>query len=288
MSNVFEQVFEEAMEHAPDVERNPGDFMGADGLLHCGECGEAKEFRNPLPAFMHAKRGEYAVLKRECRCERDERELSERKALDAAMAERREAVRDECFPYAALKAATFDADDMANPGMTKVCRRFVERFDDFERMGAGLILYGAVGGGKTFHAACIANGVIDGGKTAVFTSLSTLGARMQADYGSRRLAILEKLCSYDLVVLDDLGVERGTETMNENVYQIVNALYSSKTVLIITTNMSAEAMQEETNPNLQRIYSRIFECCQPVEVKGEDRRRDVSEEKARLYMSLSE
>ena len=288
MSNPFTETLDGIIEHARELEPRPDDYLGEDGLIHCGTCREPREFKNEWPEFLRAKHGRFSVFKRECRCERDERERMEDKLRADEWAITRENLRERCFPYESMKDMTFGNDDGKNPGLTKVCKRYADRFDDFEEMGAGLLLYGAVGGGKTYYAAAIANAVIDSGKSAEFTSLSNLAMRMQANYGSEKLRILDGLCRNDLVVLDDLGVERGTDTMNENVYQVINALYSSKTVVIITTNMDAEAMQREQNPNLQRIYSRIFECCQPIEVRGEDRRRTVSEAKARLYMGLTD
>lgn len=284
MSNVFEEIMAGASQTSATMQ--DGDYLGEDGLIHCGKCGEPKQTRQEMPEALRAKFGDYKLLPILCRCELDR---AERERTDAESRERDESIRrarEACFPYPALYEATLEKDDGKNPGMTRLCRRFVDRFEEFSRLGAGLLLYGAVGGGKTFHAASIANGVIDSGRTALFTSLSTLGSKMSANFGNDRLRVLDEICRFDLVVLDDLGIERTTETMNENVYQIVNALYSSRTTLVLTTNLSPQSMLSETDPNRQRIYSRIFECCQPVEVKGTDRRREVSEEKAALYRGL--
>ena len=287
MSDVFTEVMGGALEASATSEAS-GDWRDEDGILRCGRCGEPKESRQRMPEALRGMFGEYKALPILCRCEIDRQERERRDIEDA---ERRKAIdkaREECFPYPQLRGCTLEADDRKNTGMTKVCQRFVERFHEFEEQGAGLLLYGAVGGGKTFHAASIANGVIDQGDTALFTSLSTLGARMSANYGNDRLRVLSEICDYDLVVLDDLGIERSTDAMNENVYQIVNALYQSRTVVVFTTNMSPHGMMQETDPNRQRIYSRIFEMAQPVEVKGADRRRQVSEERAALYRGLVE
>lgn len=287
MSSAFDDVMRGAME-ASATSESAGDWRDEDGILRCGRCGQPKETRQEMPEALRAKFGDYRLLPILCGCELERQERERRDIEDAERRKAVDAARDACFPYPQLKACTLEADDRKNPGMTKVCQRFVERFHDFEERGAGLLFYGAVGGGKTFHAASIANGVIDQGDSALFTSLSTLGARMSANYGRDRLRVLEEICDHDLVVLDDLGIERSTDAMNENVYQIVNALYLSRTVVVFTTNVSPSSMMQETDPNRQRIYSRIFEMAQPVEVKGADRRRQVSEERAALYRGLVE
>lgn len=287
MSNVFGDIITDAVNSVVSTVTSD-DYRDADGILHCGKCGYPKETRQKMPEALRSKFGEYKTLPILCKCE-VERQESERLAIeDAERAERIARNRTACFPYPELAKMTLEADDRQNPGMSKLCARFVSRIEEFEKQGAGLLFFGAVGGGKTFYAAAIANAAIDQGKTALFTSLSTLGARMSANFGNDRLKVLTEICRYDLLVLDDLGIERSTDAMNENVYQIVNALYSSKSLVIFTTNLSASAMTAETDPNRQRIYSRIFEMTQPVEVKGDDRRRTQSEAKAALYKSLAE
>lgn len=287
MSSPFNDVVSGIIETVASTEVD-GDYRDADGILHCGKCGYPKETRQKMPEALRARFGEYKTLPILCKCE-VERQESERLAIEnAEKAERIARNRSKCFPFPQLTGMTFEADDRQNLGMTKLCHRFIDRLDEFKEQGAGLLFFGAVGGGKTFYAAAMANAAIDQGKTALFTSLSTLGARMSANYGNDRLKVLGEICGYDLVVLDDLGIERSTDAMNENVYQIVNALYSSRSLVIFTTNLSASAMTAETDPNRQRIYSRIFEMAQPVEVKGEDRRRTQSEAKVALYRSLGE
>ena len=74
--------------------------------------------------------------------------------------------------------------------------------------------------------------------------------------------------------------------MSENVYQVINALYQSGTVMIFTTNAVFKAMAQDREPDKLRIYSRIFECCKAVEVKGTDRRKAKAKEKAALFKEV--
>lgn len=53
--------------------RNPGDYVGPDGLLMCGKCGEAKQrimdFADPTPENPeHTRQLKVATM---CRCERE-------------------------------------------------------------------------------------------------------------------------------------------------------------------------------------------------------------------------
>ena len=261
------------------------DYIADDGLLHCGVCGEPKEM--PVSnAIMGRAMGGSKTFPVQCACERA---ASERAIAEHQEMERRKAIertRFNCFPYAVMQKDTFDKDDGKGADVTEICRKYADNFERFLDAGAGLLLYGAVGSGKTFLASCIANRVIDQGFTALFTSLSVLGSKMQADYGREKLSILDSLCSYDLVVLDDLGVERTTPTMAENSYQIINALYQSGSAMVLTTNNDVSVMQQEKEPEKVRIYSRILECCKPVKVAGGDRRKAKAKEKAALFKEV--
>lgn len=262
-----------------------GDFIGDDGLLHCGKCGGAKETLQQMPETMRARFGDTRKLPILCDCERER--LAEMEA--EAESQKREAevskARRACFPYESMWTMDFEHDDGGDAETSRICRKYAEEFERFAEVSGGLLFYGAVGTGKTFHAATIANALLDKGKKVLFTSLSTLGNRMSATFSGKQ-EVLADVCRYDAVVLDDLGIERSTPAMSENVYQIVNCLYQSGTVVIATTNMEPKEMAANQDPDKQRIYSRIFEMCRPVAVHGSDRRRGKSREKAGIYRDL--
>lgn len=260
------------------------DFIGEDGLIHCGVCGEPKQARVARPKIMGQQLDKTFPI--QCACERAATEKAIKEAEERERAAKVDKARADCFPYKSMWADTMENDDGKNPDVTEMCRKYAENFQRFKQAGAGLMFYGPVGTGKTYHAASIANALIDRGERGLFTSLSTLGGRMQADYGNAKAGVLKELTGYDFVVLDDLGIERTTPTMNENAYQIVNALYQSGTVMIFTTNNDARAMQDEKEPDRVRIYSRIFEVCKPVAVTGGDRRRGKARQNAKLFKEL--
>lgn len=263
---------------------NNADFIGEDGLLHCGVCGEPKQARIKSPKIMGQQLDRTFPV--QCACERAATDKAIADAQEMERKARIEKARIVCFPYPSMWNDTLENDDGKNPDVTRICKRYAANFKRFKDAGAGLLFYGAVGTGKTYHAASIANALIDDGYHGIFTSLSTLGGRMQADYGNAKASVLKELTGYDFVMLDDLGIERTTPTMNENAYQIINALYQSGTVMIFTTNNDVKLMQEETDPDRVRIYSRIFEVCNPVAVKGRDRRMGKAKQNARLFKEV--
>ena len=72
-----------------------------------------------------------------------------------------------------------------------------------------------------------------------------------------------------LLVLDDLGVERPTEWVLEQLYRIIDTRYRALGRLIITTNLTPSALTERLG---DRIVSRLVQMCRWVNIDGSDRR----------------
>ena len=66
----------------------------------------------------------------------------------------------------------FAADDGADPRIMRAAKNYVGNFTQLREQGKGLLLYGGVGTGKTFAAACIANALIDSGRTCLMTNFA--------------------------------------------------------------------------------------------------------------------
>ena len=79
---------------------------------------------------------------------------------------------------------------------------------------------------------------------------------------------------YDLLIIDDLAAERNTEYMKEIVTTVIDERYRSGRPLIVTTNMTGQEMKNPADIGTDRILSRLFEMCDPVEVVGIDRRKE--------------
>ena len=74
----------------------------------------------------------------------------------------------------------------------------------------GLVLWGNVGSGKSYFAGCIANALMEREIPVCMTNFATILNNLF--YGSEnRNEYIVRLCSYPLLILDDFGMERGTE-----------------------------------------------------------------------------
>ena len=183
-----------------------------------------------------------------------------------------EQLRDMGFPDEDMRGCTFANDDGSNEKISAVAHNYVENFDEMFKRGKGLLLFGGVGTGKSFISACIANALIDRGRACLVTNFARLVRTVEETF-DRKQEYLDGLNRFDLLVIDDLASERDTEYMGEIVHDIINSRYLSGLPLIVTTNLTSEELKKPADMRKQRIYSRLFEMCIPVEVTGKDRRK---------------
>lgn len=261
ISGMIDAIVREADNNIP---QNEGDYI-EDGLLHCGKCHTKKQTRVNIG-------GEIITPKCLCKCEseRFERERAEQKKKQ--LMEERDRMRSTGFPDSEMRNWIFERDDGANPDASSVCKKYVEHFDEMRKRGKGIIFYGPVGTGKTFLASCIANALIDRNIPCLVTNFSRMTNTL---FGLRdgRQDYIDDLNKFQLLVIDDLASERDTEFMGEIIFNIIDSRYRSGLPLIVTTNLTADELKHPAEIRKQRIFSRLFEMCFAVEVKGRDRRK---------------
>jgi DNA replication protein DnaC len=168
---------------------------------------------------------------------------------------------------------TFENSDNANEKIMTAMRNYAANFEEFYKQGKGLLLYGPVGTGKTFAAACIANALIDKGYPTLLTSFSRIADTVWG-MGDGKQDYYDSFNRFPLLILDDLAAERKTEYMQEIVFKVVDSRSRAGLPTIITTNLTAEQIKNPADLAYQRTFSRLLEMCLPVKVEGKDRRAE--------------
>lgn len=240
-------------------------YVGDDGLLHCSKCDGKRE---TIVTFLEKERKVRCI----CTCQKAALDAEEEERKNQERLKQIERMRRTGFPDSQLVDWTFYNDDGSHPEVMKAARNYVENFSTFKENGKGLLLYGNVGTGKTYVAACIANALVDKGIPALMTNFARIANKLQESFEGRQ-TYLDDLNKFDLLVIDDLAAERKTEYMQEIIFNVVDARYRSGLPMIITTNLPIETIKNAPNMSDNRIYDRILEKCFPLEVKGKSHRR---------------
>lgn len=257
-----------------------GDYLSEDNLLMCGKCHTPKQCR-----FIATWDGKEKKPYTPCACARERLNAEEqaRQAQDLRIEVNR--LRKLGFPDSEMADWTFAHDDGTDPKTMGIAHKYVDNFPEMKKRGKGLLLYGSVGSGKTYAAACIANELIEQGRPCLVTNFARITNTLQGMFEGKQ-RYLDDFNNLDLLVIDDLAAERDTPYMNEMIFNIIDSRYRCGKPLIATTNLSKEDLTNPSGIERQRTYSRLFEMCFPVEVAGTDRRKrkfnDDSADMARL------
>ena len=253
----------------------PGDYTGEDGLLYCGKCRTPKQFRMEAPPMKGR------LLPHPCRCEQ---ERLDREAAEQEARRHRQTVADlkrKGFTDPAMREWTFANDNSKCPQM-KHARFYVENWTAMQEENIGYLLWGGVGTGKSYFAGCVANALMEQEVAVRMTNFALILNDLTASFEGRN-EYIARLCRAPLLILDDFGMERGTEYSLEQVYNVIDSRYRSRRPLIVTTNLSLQDLQHPQDTAHARIYDRLLEMCAPIRFSGENFRRATAQDKlARL------
>jgi DNA replication protein DnaC len=120
-------------------------------------------------------------------------------------------------------------------------RAFTRSMEEHLGAGRGLWFDGPVGTGKTSLAILVAKAAKDAGRSyAVYPvprMLAEIKRTFDRDASDTYLGFFRRLCTVDLLVLDDLGAEKQTDWVLEQLYSIVNERWQDRRSIVVTTNV---------------------------------------------------
>ena len=211
---------------------------------------------------------------RPCECRKRRIEKARSSGLKGSLPKRYRGVSFERPPVS----------DMARqPGLSATVgavRRYCEAIDEQLDAGHGLWLMGGPGTGKTTLAMLASKAAIDAGRSVAIYSTPALLARIRQTFDAEAgqdgyLAFFDRLVSVDLLHLDDLGAERSTDWVLEQLYAIVDRRYNDQRSIVFTTNLEEPELTEQVGA---RTVSRLVEMCDgnPLPLFGQDRRVEMA------------
>ncbi len=172
---------------------------------------------------------------------------------------------------------TFEKDLGYNPRAMEIARNYVEHWEQFKENSQGFLFWGDVGTGKSFLAGCVGNELLNRGVRVLMTNFSRLLNRMTDIQMGDRNGFIDSLNSFDLLILDDLGIERNLEFAKEQIFSIIDSRYRSGLPMIVTTNLTLLELRNPGDLWRMRIFDRVLERCIPVCVNDQNIRKYLAE-----------
>lgn len=234
----------------------------ADGLIYCAKCHTPRQHRIQL-------NDRILLPTVRCRCQQEayEKEEAERKHHEFLMQVSR--LKTNGLQDKSLRDYTFANDKGYNPEIQKA-HDYVAHWEEMKAKSLGLLLWGDVGTGKSFFAGCIANALLEKGIPVLMTNFSRILNTLTGMYSDDRNQFIDSLNKYSLLIIDDLGIERGTEFSLEQVFNVIDSRYRSKKPMIVTTNLTLDKLKHPGDLAHARIYDRILECCVPLKINNQN------------------
>lgn len=254
------------MDRLPDIGRKVEE-------RYCEKHGAAYEARNIIgriwsgcPACEEESRDEaarHAEQERQRHAEQRHRDM-----LDAA-----------CIParFAGRTFENFQADTDAKRHALTVCREFAEDFAEQSRKGSGLILSGKPGTGKSHLAAAVLQSMLSK-DVRYLTCLDMIRAVRETwrrDSEKSEPQVLAYLGRLDLLVIDEMGVQYGTDGEQTILFDVLDRRYRDVRPTILLTNQDSAGLKEFVG---ERTYDRLKETCRWVPFDWESYRPQARKE----------
>lgn len=146
-------------------------------------------------------------------------------------------------------------------------KRYADNWHENKTNGTSLIMCGAHGTGKTHLAIGIARHVIEAGDSAVFVSVIDMVRAVKETYSrnSERTErqVIADFARPDLLILDEIGRQHGTDTERLIIFDVINARYLQNKPSILITNLTlpelGQALDEATQDRLREGGGRAIQ-----------------------------
>lgn len=146
----------------------------------------------------------------------------------------------------------------------RVCREYAANFERHLRTGGSLILSGQPGTGKSHLAGAILQSILPAHVGAYVTLMDLIRAlrdTWRRDSEMTESQMLSKLEAIPLLVIDEIGVQYGTDGERAILFDVLDRRYRNMRPAILMTNQSKEEFRATIG---DRVFDRLTEVARWV------------------------
>jgi DNA replication protein DnaC len=241
---------------------------------HCKNCGGEVGYINTgyagltIPIFCQCQREaqEQTKLQKQRRDLANRLDRLRRAYLSTLPREYHEATLDGYIVQPSLP----DTERRSCVNALAVSRRYISEWEQNRKSGVGLIFIGNCGGGKTHLACAIGHEIVNLGYSVRYICVVDLLREIRTAPLNCLEDVIDSYKRCSMLILDDLGTEKSSDWVDEQLYAIVNGRTANYRPTIITTNLSNA---EEWKRVQSKVIDRIGERCEKVMLKCDSYRK---------------
>ncbi len=225
-----------------------GENMNQKAARHCHRHGE---YTSEILRFGRKNQPIYSICPN-CKKEMD-LEAQNRQRIDRKLKLRQAEIN--CNIPARYKDAEFDKYEVTNDGQTEakyVSEIYCTAFSENKKSGCCLIFYGFKGTGKTYLGCAIAKNLIQNGFTVKYSSVLKIAGEIQRTFNRdsdiSQNQIIDNYATYDLLILDEIGIQQNSQWELNMLYELINRRYEKTLPSLVIANISKEDVIKGADP----------------------------------------
>jgi DNA replication protein DnaC len=160
--------------------------------------------------------------------------------------------------------ANFKAETPEQTKALNVARDFVVNWSEVYKKGNWLVFSGLPGTGKSHLAIAILQALMPahvGRYMTCMELIQTIRATWRKDSEEAETELLDKLAGLPLLVIDEVGVQYGTDSEQNHLFDVLDRRYREMRPTILLTNQNKEGFKQFVG---DRVYDRMTECAKWV------------------------
>ena len=166
----------------------------------------------------------------------------------------------ERFKTRTLETYFVNPDNAKQQRIYSFCNDYAANFESIRKTGKSFLMLGTVGTGKTHLSIGVALEIMRQGYSSVFSSASKMFRAIKDTYhkGShqKESEVMAIYTQCDLLIIDEVGVQRGSEFETETFFNVINERYENMRPTIILSNLTIEEIKVFLG---ERVFDRLRE-----------------------------